>query len=163
MLNFGNKEFRNIVQQVAKNQCDIEQILSAQIVLAEFGIKVIGYAETYEELPDALTYIGEFGDAYAIGQTAPYTYYIYTRPTNALPEPSWFNIGIFPKPGPAGPIGATGATGSQGEPGKGIVAVAYNPNSITGYQIGQLWVNTATGDVFQYTEASPNYWKSISN
>lgn len=163
MLNFGNKEFRNIVQQVAKNQCDIEQIKVAKTVLGEFGIEVIGYSETVDGLPDPLTYGGKYGDAYAIGFELPYTYYIFTRPTNVLPEPSWFNIGTFPQPGPKGDTGSTGATGSRGPAGPGIVAFSYAPNTNEGYEVGQLWVNFSTGDVYQLREGVSNYWESVAN
>lgn len=106
MLNFGNKEFRNLQEQVYKNMCDILDIKQMSVVLDEFGIKVIGQLDSADELPDPETYEGEFGDAYAVGTEAPYTFYIWTR--NEMGDnPGWFNIGTFPEPGPQGETGAT--------------------------------------------------------
>ena len=106
MLNFGNKEFRNLQEQVYKNMCDILDIKQMSVVLDEFGIKVIGQLDSADELPDPETYEGDFGDAYAVGTEAPYTFYIWTR--NEMGDnPGWFNIGTFPEPGPQGETGAT--------------------------------------------------------
>lgn len=41
MLNFGNKEFRNLQEQVEKNAQDILQINYGGAVLSEFGIRVV--------------------------------------------------------------------------------------------------------------------------
>ena len=79
MLKFGNKEFRNLQEQVLKNMRDIQNVMQGTTVLAEFGIKVIGQVDTAEELPDPATYEGEYGDAYVVGTEEPYEYYIFTR------------------------------------------------------------------------------------
>lgn len=163
MLNFGNKEFRNIVQQVAKNQCDIEEIKTAQAVLGEFGIRVIGYEVSTEALPDPLTYEGAYGDAYAIGDRTPYTYYIYTRPTSTVPEPTWFNIGIFPQPGPVGPQGPAGI-GIRGPAGLSIIANRYDPDeAVDNYEAGQLWLNTLSGDIYKLIDGNPKSWSREGN
>lgn len=114
MLNFGNKEFRNLQEQVLKNMRDIQDIEEGATVLADFGIKVVGQVESAEDLPDVATYEGEYGDAYLVGTEAPYNYYIFTRAFEGQEEPSWFNLGQFPVPGPQG---ATGAQGEQGPSG----------------------------------------------
>lgn len=111
MLNFGNKEFRNLQEQVLKNMNDIQSIEQGVTVLANFGIKVVGQVSRPEDLPNPLTYEGEYGDAYLVGLGTPYNYYIFTRPFEGQTAPSWFNLGIFPQPGPRGP------QGEQGEPG----------------------------------------------
>lgn len=112
MLNFGNKEFRNLQEQVLKNMNDIQDIEQGATVLADFGIKIVGQVETSDELPDPAEYEGDYGDAYLVGATAPYYYFIFTRAFEGQDEPSWFNLGQFPVPGPQGETGETGATGA---------------------------------------------------
>ena len=115
MIKIGNRTYRNLEEQVAKNQADIEAIVRGQSVLADFGIKIVGYADDTTDLPDPLEYGGEFGDAYLVGTQEPYDYYIYTRPlAGGSDEPFWFNLGQFPKPGPQGPQGEDGLQGPAG-------------------------------------------------
>lgn len=117
MLVYKNKEFRNLQEQVAKNMRDIQNIMQGTTVLAEFGIKVIGQVDTAMELPDPATYEGEYGDAYIVGTEEPYEYYIFTRAFEGQDEPSWFDLGIFPVPGPQGEQGPEGPQGPQGQTG----------------------------------------------
>lgn len=163
MLNFGNKEFRNIVQQVAKNKADIADILTASRVLGEFGIKVVGQVDSVDDLPTPAEYEGSYGDAYIVGTETPYSFYIFTRPSESNPEPHWFGIGQFPLPGPQGVQGPAGPQGVQGVPGLGVISKSFNPTATGGYEPGQLWINTLTGDVWQLFEGSPNYWDEVSN
>lgn len=158
-----DKVYRNLQEQVLKNKIDIENILTSQKVLAEFGIKVVGYVETAEELPSASEYTGNYGDAYAVGLSTPYDYYVFTRPTNDIPEAHWFNIGKFPLEGPQGPQGLTGPQGPQGPQGLGLISSSANPTVITGYTVGQIWINTSTADVFKLYAGNPNYWRREGN
>ncbi len=112
MLNFGNKDFRNLQEQVYKNMSDIQDIEQGATVLADFGIKVVGQVDDVEDLPDPAEYEGEYGDAYLVGTEKPYNYYIFTRAFEGQDEPSWFDLGEFPVPGPQGETGATGSTGA---------------------------------------------------
>ena len=155
--------YRNLPEQVLKNKIDIENILTSQKVLGEFGIKIVGYVETVEELPSASSYTGEYGDAYAVGTETPYDYYIFTRPTNDIPEAHWFDIGKFPLEGPLGPQGPAGPQGPKGDNGLGIITVPYNPTSVLGYNLGQTWINTITADVYQLYGGNPNYWTRVAN
>lgn len=107
MLAFGNKEFRNLQEQVFKNMKDIQDIQDGVTVLAEFGIKVIGQVDSAEDLPDPATYEGDYGDAYIVGTEAPFDYYIFTRAFEGDETPQWFDLGVFPQPGPQGETGAT--------------------------------------------------------
>ena len=118
-----SKLYLNIQKQVEKNRVDIQAIQQGATVLAEFGIKVIGYVEDASELPDPAEYEdeGDYGDAFAVGEDAPYDFYIFTRAFEGQEEPSWFNIGPFPVPGPEGPAGQDGATGPAG---RGIQSIA---------------------------------------
>ena len=60
MLNFGNKEFRNLQEQVLKNMNDIQDMQEGVNILANFGIKVIGQVDNAEDLPDPATYEGDY-------------------------------------------------------------------------------------------------------
>lgn len=123
MLSFGNKEFRNLQEQVDKNKSDIETLFNAGGVLDEFGIKVVGQVASDEDLPTVEDYKEahedwSYGDAFAIGTEAPYTIKILTRAdAEDHLEDYWFNIGEFPKAGPQGEAGAAGATGPTGAMG----------------------------------------------
>ena len=79
MITIGDKQYRNLEEQVKKNMDDIQYILEEEGVLNEFGIKIVGQITPSSPLPDPDTYQGEYGDAYAVGTAAPYTIYIYTR------------------------------------------------------------------------------------
>ena len=115
MLNFGNKEFRNLQEQVLKNMDDIQFILEQEGVLNQFGIKVVGQETTIEALPTVADYKTAhvdwaYGDTYAIGAQEPYTLYVLTRANGTHPDDYWFNIGEFPAPGPQGEQGPVGPT-----------------------------------------------------
>ena len=122
MLQFGNKEFRNLQEQVLKNMQDIANISEGTAVLSEFGIKVVGEVDELADLPTVNEYKAahadwEYGDAFAIGTTAPYTLVILTRANDDIDTDHWFDIGDFPAPGPTGPAGPMGETGPQGPTG----------------------------------------------
>lgn len=122
MLKFGNKEFRNLQEQVKKNMDDILFILQEEGVLNEFGIKVVGQEESVIDMPTVDDYKEEhedwsYGDAYAVGTEAPYELYILTRANGTHPNDYWFNIGEFPVPGPQGEEGPEGPQGPQGPTG----------------------------------------------
>ena len=122
MLKFGNKEFRNLQEQVLENMKDIANLQEGTAVLSEFGIKVVGEVETIADLPTVLEYKSEhedwaYGDAYAVGTTSPYTLYILTRENDTHDEDYWFDIGVFPAPGPQGEQGPKGDQGIQGQTG----------------------------------------------
>lgn len=134
MLTKDGKQYRNLEEQVLKNKSDIEFILEQEGVLNEFGIKVVGEGKTVADLPDASTYQGEYGDAYAIGESSPYTLYIWTRANGTHPSAYWFNIGQFPLVGPQGPKGEDGAPGAQGPTGATGPQGPQGPTGATGAQ-----------------------------
>lgn len=122
MLKFGNLEFRNLQEQVEENMKDIEALKSGQAVLDEFGIKVVGEVESVDDMPTVAEYKEEvpdweYGDAFAVGTEPPYTMYILTRANGEHEEDYWFNIGVFPMPGPQGEQGPQGPEGQQGQTG----------------------------------------------
>ena len=134
MLTRDGKQYRNLEEQVLKNKSDIEFMLEQEGALNEFGIKVIGQVETIADLPDPSTYQGEYGDAYAIGESSPYTLYIWTRANGTHPTDYWFNIGKFPLVGPQGPKGEDGAPGAQGPQGPTGPQGMPGPTGATGAQ-----------------------------
>lgn len=115
-----DKVYLNIQEQVEKNRRDILAIEQGATVLADFGIKVVGQVNNSSDLPNPATYLeegGAFGDAYAVGTTSPFLFYIFTRAFAGQDEPSWFDLGIFPQPGPQGETGETGPVGPAGPVG----------------------------------------------
>ena len=76
MLKFGNQEFRNLEEQVLKNQQDIQDFKDGNQTIAEFGITVVGILSSADQLPAS----GDnFGDAYLIGTEPPYDIRVWTR------------------------------------------------------------------------------------
>lgn len=62
MLKYGNKELRNLEEQVCKNKSDIEFILEEEGTLNKFGIKVIGEIESADDLPTVEEYKEDHDD-----------------------------------------------------------------------------------------------------
>ena len=56
MLKYGNKELRNLQEQVEANMDSINWILEQKAALNEFGIKVVYQGKIYNTLPDASTF-----------------------------------------------------------------------------------------------------------
>ena len=141
MITINGVQYRNLEEQVKKNKEDILYILEEEGVLNEFGIHVVNEVDSVDDLPDPTTYDGEFGDAYAVGTSAPYELYIYTRANGSHATNYWFNIGLFPLPGPAGPQGPQGEMGE-----KGLVALQdMGPRATyTVPLIGETLVTSAT-------------------
>lgn len=124
MITVNGKELRNLEEQVRKNKEDIAAHYNMDRVLADFGINVLGEKATEADLPDPSTFVGEYGDAYAVGTEAPYTFYIWTRPNpnDGHDTAYWLNIGQLAIVGPQGPKGDKGDQGVQGPMGAGIYA-----------------------------------------
>ena len=121
MFKYDGKEYRNLQEQVEKNKNDILYILEQEGVLNEFGIKVVGEVESTDDLPstDSEEFAAlEYGDTYAVGTEEPYYLYIKTRANGTHPNDYWFNLGLFPLPGPVGPEGPVGPKGDPGERGE---------------------------------------------
>ena len=133
MLTIDGKEFRNLEEQVLKNQSDIKFIINEQGVLNQFGIKVVGQGADLIDLPSVETYKEnnpnwDYGDTYAIGTVPPYSLYVLTRANESNAEDYWFNIGSFPAPGPKGDTGEQGPAGEVGPRG------LQGPQGIQGIQ-----------------------------
>lgn len=122
MLKFGNKEFRNLQEQVLENMQNIANIKEGTAVLSEFGIKVVGEVDSLQDLSSVADYKlahedWAYGDAFAIGTQPPYKLVILTRANDEITADHWFDIGDFPMPGPKGDTGAPGEIGPQGPQG----------------------------------------------
>lgn len=120
MLKYGNKEFRNLQEQVLKNAQDIQDWKESESTLSHFGIAIIGQFDTLEEFEqeiDPTTYEGNYGDGFLIGTVKPYTLYIFTRPFEGETAPKFVDIGKFPAVGAKGDVGPKGDKGDQGPRG----------------------------------------------
>lgn len=101
--------------QIEKNRQDIEAIINDAVAFNYIGMKVVGQVNTADELPKKANYEVwpyDYGDAFAVGTTDPYNYYLWTRAFGPYLTDHWFNIGVFPSPSTVpGPKGDTGETG----------------------------------------------------
>ena len=159
MFKYDGKEYRNLMEQVEKNKNDILYILEQKGVLNEFGLTVVEQITSVDDLPstDSEEFAAlEYGDTYAVGTEEPYTLYIKTRANGTHPNDYWFNLGLFPLPGPQGPQGEPGPqgdTGPQGEQGiQGIQGIPGpqgepGPQGDTGPQ-GIAGPTTAVNKIF---------------
>ena len=160
MLTIDGKQYRNLEEQVRKNKEDIENLIASGGVLDEFGIKVVGTVSKLADLPSVADYKlahsdWGYGDAYAIGTSAPYDMYILTRADDTHTSDYWFNIGQFPAPGPKGDKGDTGATGSQGTRGS-IWNTSNRPSSALIYD----QYLDKNGQIYQF---NGNSWDATVN
>lgn len=160
MIKIGDNYYRNLEEQVLKNKEDIAQHYEIDRVLANLGIKLIGQVETEADLPDPLTYEGEYGDAYAVGNRAAvnagtgyYTYYVFSRPDADAGNPGnhWLNVGRISIVGPQGPIGPVGPEGPEGKAGSKWYSGTSLPSITTEMEDGFQALNTTNGDVYQLT------------
>lgn len=118
MLNFGNKDFRNMQEQVLLNAEQIQAIKSLQLR----GLSLTGHVDGEWGLPlDAAK-----GDVYLVGYSAPYELYVRTGDiiyerndddVQIISDTGFRNLGQYPAPGPVGPEGATGEKGETGSRG----------------------------------------------
>lgn len=148
MIKIDGKEYRNLEEQVQANKNNIERIIEGEELLARLGIKVVGQVETEEQLPNPVTYLGEYGDAFLVGTETPYDYYIYTRPFEGETDPQWFNLGPFPVAGPQGPQGEPGPKGADGVRGSQWFSGTGQPTTTSGYNIGDYYINVGTGNIW---------------
>jgi len=147
MISIQGKEYRNLEEQVLKNKQDIANHYNVDRVLADFGIKVVGQVPAAEDLPE----VGEaYGDAYAVGATEPYSFYIWTRAdaNSGHPTDYWFNVGQLAIVGPEGPQGPIGPAGPQGIRGSQWFSGSGQPTSVLGYNIGDYYINVQTGNIW---------------
>lgn len=129
MLKYGNRELRNLEEQVEKNAQDIEDFKNANQTIAEFGIYVVGILASVDDLPAQ----GEnFGDAYLIGSQPPYDMHVWTRDV-AHNTAKWVDLGAFPLKGDKGDKGDIGSVirVDTGEP-------LNNPTSLYDFYLDKI-------------------------
>lgn len=148
MITVNGKELRNLEEQVQANKNNIERIIEGEELLARLGIKVVGQVEAESELPNPVTYAGDFGDAFLVGLETPYDYYIFTRPFEGETDPQWFNLGPFPVAGPQGPQGIQGPKGADGVRGSQWFSGTGQPTTTSGYNLGDYYINVGTGNIW---------------
>lgn len=143
MLKFGNKEFRNLEEQVEKNKEDIQNLAAGISAVMGFMPTVKGVYATADQIPE-----GSYntGDTFLIGSSTPYAVYIYTA------NDTWQNVGQFPV---AGPKGDKGEKGSQILYGNADPTVAIQANE------GDYYINTTSGDWFVKGAAAWSYALSL--
>ena len=148
--------YRNLQEQVEQNKNDIAAWHDA----AKFDIRTVGQCATVDDLPDPSTFTGDYGDMYAVGTAAPYTYYIFTRPTADMTYPYWFNAGQLQIQGDKGDTGATGPAGPTGERGSLWTTSNSNPSIMSTTKKNDQHLCVYNGDVFQFDGSA---WNRIGN
>lgn len=119
MIEINGKIYRNVQEQVKKNQDDIEALENQ-----------LPYNGPYDDTDDIPTNILVNGGIYLIGGSAPYIIYKYNEQDETFKDLGYFGAkgetgatgaqgpqGPKGDTGPTGPKGDTGATGPQGEQG----------------------------------------------
>lgn len=150
MIIRDNTNFRNLEEQVQFLSTQYNGIIEGDKLLAALGIKVVGQIDTAADLPNPVTYEGEYGDAYLVGTETPYEYYIYTRPFAGETDPQWFNLGQFPVAGPQGIQGIPGPQGPAGERGSKWYSGNGAPTTFAGYEVGDYYFDRQTAEVYHY-------------
>lgn len=127
MITLNGNQYRNLEEQVLKNKEDIAKHYNVDRVLGDFGIRVLGQLTSASELDDKVG--DEYGDAYLIGASEPYSFYVWTRANPDAGEESdyWLNIGPIAITGPMGPQGPQGEKGDTGKDAQWYVTT-NNPN-----------------------------------
>lgn len=156
-------ELRNLQEQVQKNKEDIAKHYASERVLADFGIRVLGILNYPSELPDPRFYGGGYGDAYAIGLEAPYSFYIFTRPDPNTGETDnyWLNLGPLSVQGATGIPGPQGPEGPRGDPGPGWRWGNSVPGVLASDLVGNLYLDISNGNV--YVLSTSRVWNIIGN
>lgn len=160
MFEFDGKIYRNLQEQVLKNQLDITHLKELGVT-ADLGIKIMNAENPLSsetQLPK--NYTGDYGDAYIVGSAAPYRLYVWSR-TAIEGKGFWFDWGELNAPSVVpGPIGPQGIQGEQGIRGSLWNSQTGAPTNTTGVNNGDQALNTSTGDVYQYVNG---VWQITGN
>lgn len=150
MITIRNKNLRNLEEQVQylTDYHDVNQ------GLVQWGIRVVGQVENESELPEP--YDGEYGDAIAVGTSAPYFFYIWTRASIEGNPAYWFPFGQISIVGPQGPQGIQGPVGPTGESSKWYAGSELPPAVSSNYIEGDMYLNTSVGLVFRFQNGGWN-------
>lgn len=128
MLKFGNREWRNLEEQVQF----LTEALRTGKLIDELGIKVLGVYPNLQTAIQAVPGPYYYGDAFEVGTTKPYQLYIYTRINGSEKMGEWIDFGPFPAPGPKGDKGDKGDAGTPGRDGERGLQGLPGPQGIQG-------------------------------
>ena len=146
MLKFGNKEFRNLEEQVDKNKQDIADLTAGISAAIGYMPTILGVYARFDEIP---TGGYNTGDTFLVGSGTPYSVYVYTD------KNQWVNVGQFQVAGPKG---------DKGDLGSVITAAAGGPQ-VTPESLNDFYIDTITGDWYvasRTVSGSLVYIKSFS-
>lgn len=150
MFKFGNQEFRILEEQVMKNKDDIQDFKDGNQTIAEFGITVVGIVPTAGDMPATAD---NYGDAYLVGDTAPYDMRVWTRDV-ANNTAKWVDLGQFPLAGPQGEKGPDGSKIYFG-----------NINNAVATRAGDYFLDGITGNWYcsYYSIGLGYFWNLLGN
>lgn len=131
MLQFGNKEFRNLQEQVEKNKEDIESLRSG-------GIKISAWL-TENQLAEYITE-EHVGNYVIVSRSGVDHLYVITKRLNGGLIAD--DLGEYPK-AIEGPQGEKGEQGDKGEPGREILSFGSQLPRAENFENGQLALLTA--------------------
>ena len=157
LITKNNEKKRELVEQVQY----LTDYHNQDKALASWGIRIVGQIESESELPAAETYTGEYGDTYAVGQEAPFNFYIFTRSSLAGSGDYWFPFGQISIAGPQGPEGVQGEKGDTGESSRWYVGSNVPQPLTTLYKPGDMYLNVSTGNVYEFTDNE--VWLQVAN
>lgn len=160
MFTKDNTQYRNLQEQVAKNKSDIEYLINEEGALNQFGLKVVGQADTISNVPTVVAYKEsnpnwEYGDAYMVGTSSQGAdtvevdnaiLLVLTRANTVYSTDFWMNLGEFPKSGPQGATGAQGEKGDKGDKGLGVIQGTGEPTGNA--ENGTTYIDSSNGDVY---------------
>ena len=162
MLKFGNKEFRNLEEQVLKNQQDISKALA--------GVKVDRVLTTQEDLEN-YTNENNLGKYYLVGYQVPYALYLISKYASSNIVDAVY-LGEFPfgEQGPKGEKGDKGDKGDsirgprgyqglQGAPGRGVDSLSAidSTDYEATYAIDDRIIPDTESDDPEATTTDPDY------
>ena len=165
MITINDKQYRNLEEQVLKNQEDIHDLQVTTASLNAFGITVVevfGTLGAFNNWADANTE-HNYGDAVLVG-AEPFDMYIWTRANEENPRDYWMNIGQFPLEGPQGEQGQPGIQGIQGIRGtRWYTFTSPNTPPINSSILeGDIAIDTVSGDMYIYQGGNMwNYFTTI--
>lgn len=138
MLKFGNKEFRNLEEQVGKNKQDIERL--------QTGIKIEAYV-SYADFTSLISDPDSQGKYYVVPYNGVQTLFLITKNSSGVAV--GVNLGEYPK-AEQGPQGIPGVQGEKGDTGE------RGPQGIQGVQgirgrAGEGWNSLTSIDTSSYT------------
>lgn len=138
MLKYGNRDFRNLQEQVYANMRNIEDIIKGSDVMADYTLNIVGQVDEAAELPDADTYEGKLGDIYVVGESSPFHCYVFAKVYEYENAPSWVDLGAIFVQGPQGEQGIQGPAGQDGADGQDGAAGGFGTPtaSATGLETG---------------------------